>query len=107
MLDRVTDMDYPDYRPHAIAAMLFLSVIIVGSVAMILRREKTFAHVGQVLGWDLLALGIFLGVLGSVGAGGVSSWLGLIFWGGLLISWVRMGIKGFKSSKRTKTTAGD
>ena len=94
-------MDYYDYRPHALAGILFLVVIVISSSVAVSRRKVTFAHVSQIVGWALVALLCFLGAIGSAGPPN-TSWIGLTFWSGLLFFWLRFGLRGLKAMTHRK-----
>jgi FtsH-binding integral membrane protein len=91
-------MEYYDYRPHAIAAGLFLILIVIGCSLAIVRRKKTLSHIGHVLGWALLAVLCFIAIIGSVGPPR-TQWLGLVIFSGLLILLLRFGIRSLKAMK--------
>jgi hypothetical protein len=98
-------MDY-DYRPHAWAGILFLVVIVISSVIAVSRRKITLAHLGQVIGWDVLALVCFLGVVGSAGPPN-RTWIGLVLWSALLLSWLRFGLLALKGMKAAPAAEND
>ena len=89
-------MDYPDYRPHAVAGILFLVVVVIGSSVAISRHKFSFTHIGKVVGWALTAMFFFLGVIGSVGPPN-ASWGGLAFFSVSLLFWLRFGLRALKA----------
>ena len=87
-----------DLRPSAHAFVLFALCTVFGCAIAISCRRLTLANVFQVAAWEILAVVLLLGILGSVNV--TISWFGLVLWGVLLFFWTRFGLRELKSMRR-------